>query len=153
MYTFEKMTPADIEEVIAIEQAIFSSPWTTGMVRAELFDNPFSFSFVIRYLGQMVGYLFFWEVAGEFHLMNLAVAPKYQRQGIGAEAMKWILGMAQKRGMHFILLEVRASNTAARSLYRKFNFYEVGVRKKYYDTPTEDAILYQYDLSPPLKTP
>jgi ribosomal-protein-alanine N-acetyltransferase len=148
MYTFEKMVAADIEEVITIEQSVFSSPWTTGMVRAELFDNPFSFSFVIRHLGQMVGYLFFWEVAGEFHIMNLAVSPKHQRQGVGTEGMKWILEMARKKRIHAILLEVRVSNTAARSLYHKFDFYEAGARKKYYDTPIEDAILYQCDLRP-----
>ena len=140
------MSVSDVPEVMAIEQEVFSSPWTKAMFDAELLQNPFSYSFVVRQAKQIIGYLVFWEVADEVHLLNLAVAVSWQRQGVGSQIVYWMLDREKDRGLRIVTLEVRATNNPARSLYRKYGFAEVGIRKNYYDMPPEDAILLQYDL-------
>lgn len=148
------MEAIDLDDVMAIEQMAFSAPWTKEMFYSEFFDNLLSFSFVARegeQIGEgatqgttrapVIGYLFFWEVSGEFHVMNIAVAPKWQRKGIGQELIQTMLEIGRQKSIGQILLEVRVSNTVAISLYEKLNFLKVGVRKNYYHSPKEDALI------------
>jgi len=151
----------DLDEVIAIEQIAFSEPWTKAMFYSEFFDNTLSFSFVAKegeqgqraLRGQrplrVLGYLFAWEVSGEFHLMNIAVDPTWQRKGVGEALMKKMFDISKERSISEILLEVRAGNVSAISLYEKLKFYKVGRRKNYYHAPTEDALILRYDLFSP----
>lgn len=141
-----KMEAADLDDVMAIEQMAFAAPWTKEMFYSEFFDNLLSFSFVAKEGELIVGYLFFWEVSGEFHLMNIAVAPQWQRRGIGEALMKKMCDAGKKKTIGQILLEVRASNLSAISLYEKLKFFKIGLRKNYYHSPTEDALILQYDF-------
>jgi ribosomal-protein-alanine N-acetyltransferase len=161
------MEAIDLDDVMAIEQMAFSAPWTKEMFYSEFFDNRLSFSFVAKECDQVgeapwalpmegatrgttrasvIGYLFAWEVAGEFHLMNIAVAPQWLRRGIGEALIKTMCSAGKERGIGQILLEVRASNFSAISLYEKLKFCKIGLRKNYYHSPTEDALILQYDL-------
>lgn len=145
---FQPMEITDLPQVMAIERASFSSPWTKTMFLSELFDNPFSHSYVGRE-GEgrrIVGYVVFWVVIDELHLLNVAVDPSWRQRGIGERLMRLLLGMAQKRSVRKGTLEVRASNLSAQHLYRKFGFREVGVRRNYYRVPTENALLFQSDI-------
>ncbi|MBI3358036.1 MAG: ribosomal protein S18-alanine N-acetyltransferase [Nitrospirae bacterium] len=141
-----KMEITDLDDVMAIEQIAFSAPWTKEMFYSEFFDNSLSFSFVAKEGDDVVGYLFAWEVSEEFHLMNIAVAPKWQRQGIGEALIKKMCDVGTDRSIKQIQLEVRASNTSAISFYGKLRFYKVGIRKNYYRSPHEDALILQYDF-------
>ncbi|MEK7286905.1 MAG: ribosomal protein S18-alanine N-acetyltransferase [Nitrospirota bacterium] len=145
---FEKMEAIDLEEVITIEQASFSSPWTKEMFYSEFFDNPLSFSYVARSDDQVIGYLFFWEVVGELHLMNIAVAGLYRRKGIAQRLIEKMIEIGRGRAISKIFLEVRAANVQALSLYQKLHFYQIGIRKNYYHSPKEDAIVLQYNFGP-----
>lgn len=140
-YQIVKMDLTDLDDVMAIEQMAFSEPWTKEMFYSEFFDNPLSFSFVAKAGDAVVGYLFVWEVSGEFHLMNIATAPQWQRKGIGEALIKKMLDLSRQKWVGQILLEVRVSNTAAISLYEKMKFNKVGVRKNYYHSPKEDALI------------
>ncbi|MEK7702985.1 MAG: ribosomal protein S18-alanine N-acetyltransferase [Nitrospirota bacterium] len=143
----EKMEAIDLEEVIAIEQLSFSCPWTKAMFYSEFFDNLLSFSYAARAGGRVVGYLFFWEVVGELHLMNIAVSDLWRRCGIANQLIEKMLETGRERSAHKIFLEVRASNEPALALYQTLQFYKVGIRKNYYHSPKEDAIVLRYDLS------
>ena len=145
-YLITKMEAIDLDEVIAIEQLAFTSPWTKAMFYSEFFDNLLSFSFVAKEKDKVIGYIFAWEVSGEFHLMNIAVAPPWQRKGVGNALLKRVLDLGRERSIKKILLEVRVSNSSAISFYKKLQFYKVGVRKKYYASPQEDALILQYDF-------
>jgi len=136
-----KMDLTDLDEVMAIEQEVFSEPWTKEMFYSEFFDNRLSFSFVAKESERIVGYLFAWEVSGEFHLMNIAVASNWQRKGIGELLLKKMCDVGRQKSIAQILLEVRVSNVSAISLYKKLKFNKVGVRKNYYHSPTEDALV------------
>jgi ribosomal-protein-alanine N-acetyltransferase len=145
---FEPMEMIDLQRIMAIERASFSSPWTKTMFVSELFDNPFSLSYVAREEEdeQIVGYVVFWVIFDELHLLNVAVDPAWRRRGIGEGLVRFLLQIAQKRGVRKGTLEVRASNFSAQQLYRKFGFREVGMRRNYYQGPTENALLFQCDV-------
>lgn len=146
---FERMTAKDIETIAAIERVSYTSPWTRRMFESELWENPFSFAYVAREEEhrRIVGYVLFWLVYDELHLMNVAVDPAWRRRGIGEELVRFALETGGRRGVRIATLEVRVSNQTAQSLYRKFGFYQVGVRRNYYREPKEDALLLQHDFA------
>lgn len=117
------------------------------MLEAEVSGNPFS-SLVAAWRddgerGELVGYVCFWVVFEELRLMNLAVAPHARRQGVARALVRHALSRAREQGADRALLEVRASNEAARRLYAGFGFRQVAVRAGYYTDPCEDAVLME----------
>ena len=90
----------------------------------------------------VVGFLIARHLAQEWELENIVVAPEARGQGVGTRLMEELLTRAQEANSHAVFLEVRESNTAAISLYRKLGFQQTGRRKSYYSNPAEDAILY-----------
>ena len=89
----------------------------------------------------ITGFAGFWLMAGETHITNIAVREIYHRRGIGELLLISILDLAVELNAHMMTLEVRASNTAAQSLYSKYGFNEVGLRHGYYRDNKEDAVL------------
>ena len=89
----------------------------------------------------VVGFAGFWFMADEAHLASIAVREEYRRQGIGELLFISIIDLATELDANIITLEVRASNTAALSLYSKYGFIQVGLRRGYYTDDREDAVL------------
>jgi len=89
----------------------------------------------------VVGFAGFWFMADEAHLTSIAVREEYHRQGIGELLFIHIIDLATELNAGIITLEVRASNTAALSLYGKYGFTHVGLRHGYYTDDREDAVL------------
>lgn len=87
------------------------------------------------------------HVANEWELENIVVALGAQRRGLGRELLQTLFTTAHKTDSASVFLEVRESNKAARSLYEKSGFRQMGRRSGYYVNPTEDAILYRFDLA------
>jgi len=102
-------------------------------------------------MDQIVGYLCFWLVEGETHILNLAVHPERRRQGIASRLLRWGLDYCREKGAREITLEVRRSNYKAISLYRRFHFEPRGVRPRYYGDTGEDAVIMTLDLADPGK--
>jgi ribosomal-protein-alanine N-acetyltransferase len=94
----------------------------------------------------LIGFLCRWLVADECHILNVAVHPRIRQQGIGRLLMQHALAEARAKDAHVITLEVRRSNLAARSLYRKLEFQERRLRRNYYG-PGEDAIVMELRLA------
>ncbi|MGH8622999.1 MAG: ribosomal protein S18-alanine N-acetyltransferase, partial [Burkholderiales bacterium] len=82
--------------------------------------------------GEIAGYSLVMIGPGEAHLLNLSVAARWQRRGIGREVLEFVLRLARDSGAHRILLEVRPSNEAARALYAAAGFAEIATRRGYY---------------------
>ena len=80
------------------------------------------------------------KIAGEGYVTNIAVLPEHRRLGIGKKILEFVI-QKSKDELEFISLEVRVSNHAAISLYEKLGFKNVGLRKRFYTNPTEDAII------------
>lgn len=140
------MQPSHLPEVLAIEREVFPTPWSEGMFRQELSGNVASRMRVVLRDKKVVGYYIAWFLEDMVHLLNIAVARRYQRNGIGTILLEQILGEAAEEGRRYIALEVRRSNTAAQLFYRVFHFEKVGIRKRYYSDNFEDAILMVLDL-------
>jgi ribosomal-protein-alanine N-acetyltransferase len=96
----------------------------------------------------VVGYAVVWYVADESELGNLAVAAEWRRRGLGRWLLDWALSMAAERGAARIFLEVRDSNQSAQDLYARRGFVQVGLRRRYYRHPSEDARVLCLNLSP-----
>jgi ribosomal-protein-alanine acetyltransferase len=88
-----------------------------------------------------VAFLVAHRVGTDWELENIAVALPVRRRGIATFLLKELIAQATAEGAHKIFLEVRASNHSARALYRKLHFEEIGLRKSYYSSPPEDAII------------
>jgi ribosomal-protein-alanine N-acetyltransferase len=135
---------ADIRAIAAIEKFSFPSPWSRWAFLAEL-GNTMSRTLVAGpappQSWQTWGYIIFWVVAEEMHILNLAVHPRHRRQGIARRLLKEALGQARALRAEVAWLEVRPSNSPALSLYESFGFEEVGKRTGYYQDTEEDALL------------
>jgi ribosomal-protein-alanine N-acetyltransferase len=143
------MTEEDVSEVLAIERASFSTPWSENMFRRELKFPP-SRNLVarVREKGreEIAGYVNFWVVAGEIHLHNIAVRNDRQRTGVASALIREVIKRARKEGAWHATLEVRRANDGARKLYDKFGFALTGIRPLYYDDTREDALIMWADL-------
>lgn len=136
------MTLADLAAVMRIEQAAHLAPWTEG-----IFLDCLRVGYLCRVLAdatKIYGYSVLSHGAGEAHILNITVDPQHQRQGYGRRLMQQILDDAAKLDVDTLLLEVRASNHSAISLYHAFGFNEVGVRENYYPAKQgrEDALVF-----------
>ncbi len=141
---FSEMTEFDLDEIMRVERLSFKTPWSRNMFMEELSRHQ-SKTFVARLAGlpdkPLVGYVMFWIVVDELHILNIAVDPDWRRQGIGAKLMELVFEHARGSRTALIVLDVRYGNAAARRMYEEFGFRGVGVRLKYYSDTGEDALV------------
>lgn len=142
MIEIRPMCEADLDEVLDIEQACFSEPWSRASMVSELTElADVSHNFVAVEDGEVLGYCGYRQVFDEAHIMNLAVREDRRRRGVAQAILNAMEADYPTRGIVYVTLEVRCSNEAARKLYEKNGFYEAGVRKAFYSKPREDALI------------
>ena len=137
----ERMTIDDIENVVVVENKCFSTPWSKNSFIRELTENEIALYLVAKVENIAVGYIGAWKIQNEGHITNIAVHPDYRGQGIGNMLVSELLSLCEKEGINAFTLEVRRSNIIAQNLYKKFQFAECGIRKRYYADTNEDAII------------
>jgi [ribosomal protein S18]-alanine N-acetyltransferase len=142
-----RMAAGDVAEVVAIEQACFSTPWTEATFRGLLRRSDADL-FVAEVDGGVVGYAVAWAVLDQGELGNVAVAPAWRGRGLGARLVEIVIARSAERGVRELFLEVRLSNTRARHLYDRQGFRPVGRRRNYYSAPVEDALVLRRPLEP-----
>lgn len=140
-----EMLEKDLPEVFALEERIFSRPWSMESFRSS-YDREDTIYLVAEQEGRVSAYLGIWLGAEEGDLCNVAVAPECRRQGIAYQLMEAAFDLCHQKKINRILLEVRLSNEAAKQLYRKFSFVELGIRQGYYSEPKEDAVIMEKRL-------
>lgn len=136
-----RMTLDDISQVVEIERASFSNPWSENSFRSELTQNEHSYFFVADEANRVIGVLGYWFIIDECHISTVAVRPEWRRRGVGQSLLSYALAQGMKQGALMATLEVRISNAAAIDLYQKFGFKIVGQRKRYYRDNGEDALI------------
>jgi len=141
------MRRADVDPVVDIERDSFSMPWSRGAFLYEVEQNRVARCWVCRADGALVGYLCLWEIGGEIHITNIAVARAHRRQGIARWMLTEILEDARRRGARTVFLEVRPTNTEALGLYEALGFHVIGRRKGYYYDTGEDALVMEAGLA------
>lgn len=143
-------SPADLDAIVAIEEATFNNPSGRAWYEAELARPDVCRVFVLRSESDLViAFVAYWQVVDEMHINNLAVHPAWRNRGFGRQLLRAVLDIARAEGVQRATLEVRRSNTPALRLYEGAGFAEVGVRARYYTHPEEDALLLALRLNPP----
>ena len=139
------MTKTSAEEAAALDKICFSSPWSAdSLIEASgRADSSFLTAFVD---GKFAGYAGMLCVLDEGQICNVAVCPAFRRMGVGEALMAAQREIALSRGITVMMLEVRASNSAAQRLYEKLGWEKLGTRKNFYSSPREDALLYNLYL-------
>lgn len=143
---FTKMNETHVLQIAELEKICFSDPWSETSIASEL-NNKLSLWMVAIDNERVVGYVGSQTILGETDMMNIAVHPDYRKQGIGTALIVGLIGALELRGSHSLMLEVRASNISAISVYEKLGFSEVGRRKNYYRNPKEDALIMRKEWS------
>lgn len=137
------MTLDDIDQVLEIEKHTFSMPWTRRDFETAV-NNPKDLYLVVDKDGEIIGYCGLWAVLEEGQITNVAVKGDYRHQGIGRRMLEVLLYKGEQRGITGFTLEVRESNIAAYTLYKRLGFGVEGVRPGFYDKPKENAIIMWY---------
>jgi ribosomal-protein-alanine N-acetyltransferase len=146
----EPMRRRHLRAVTRIDARTSTTPWSLGLYMAELGRGDERVYLVARSAGRVVGYAGALLVAGEAHVTTIAVDPDHQGGAVGRRLLLVLIRRVTDLGAAAVTLEVRASNEAARALYRRFGFSPAGVRKGYYSKPTEDAlVLWAHDVDGP----
>ncbi|MGQ9778931.1 MAG: ribosomal protein S18-alanine N-acetyltransferase [Bacillota bacterium] len=135
------MTMADLDEVLAIENESFATPWSRASFLYELLENRRAVYLVAKEEGHVVGYVGMWAIFDEGHITNLAVHPRFRRRGIATLLLQELIHEAKRRGIAHLTLEVRRSNLGAQLLYAKHGFVTKGIRRRYYRDNDEDALI------------
>lgn len=135
-------TAADLDGVLALEDASFNNPTTREWYEGELKRPEVCFIFVMRTPEHRVAaFCAFWLILEQAHINNLAVLPELRGRGLGTQLLEAIIAEAAHLGAELLTLEVRQSNTPALRLYARAGFERVGERKNYYTNPVEDALI------------
>ena len=140
------MNEADLDQVMGIESAIYTHPWTRrnflDSIRAGYNCR------VMEVEGEIIGYGVQMVAVKEAHLLNLSIAQNWQRRGYGRSLLMYFIDEAHQSDVLQIFLEVRPSNEVGRHLYASMGFYEIAVRTGYYPAShgREDAILLALTL-------
>lgn len=143
-------TEEDLDAVYGIEIRSFATPWSLESFRSALTAFGTEIWLLTDNEENLLGFGCVMTVAGEGEVLNIAVDPAYRRKGYGEILLAALLQSAEKNGAEQVFLEVRESNTPARTLYEKYGFEPIGIRKRYYTNPTEDAVCMRCDLQPRL---
>ena len=136
--------PDDATAIAEMEQNIFGDPWDkkdifsyvcseTGMCFTALSD------------GQVIGYIIGRKIPPEGEIYRIAVREDKRQRGVGYRLLSYALKTELSHGVETVFLEVREKNTPARALYKAYGFKEMGIRKNYYQNPTDDAVIMVKD--------
>jgi ribosomal-protein-alanine N-acetyltransferase len=153
------MQRTDLDAVLAIEERAFPQPWSRTFFEKELAASQAACTVAVAGSGGrtavhvapsdkriIVGYTVCWRVLDELHLLNVAVHPEHRGGAIGRRLVEAVLDDGRETGARVVYLEVRAGNVAARRLYRRLGFRDLGVRRAYYG-PGQDAIVMELRLA------
>ncbi len=148
----------DLEGILAVDAATFTNPWTREMYEWEARHSTVARFYVVHDCATagtpLIAYCAVWLILDELHINNLAVHPDWRRRGVATRLLDVVLAEAAAAGAPRATLEVRRSNDAARRLYERFGFHVAAVRRDYYRSPVEDAlVLWRGPALPPAAEP
>lgn len=149
---FRPMSPLDLDAVMAVNRESYLHPWSPDLVLRELRHEWSTVLLAVEDgpAGEvLLGFIVYWLVHDEVHVLNVAVGAAARRRGVGRALMDEAAARGRGRGARLSTLEVRRSNAGAIALYRALGYQEVAVRPNYYAEEKEDAIIMELALAPP----
>jgi ribosomal-protein-alanine N-acetyltransferase len=145
-FVFRYMKEEDIDQILEVEHASFTTPWSRESFLNELYNNKFAVYIVLEENKKVIGYCGAWVVIDETHVTNVAILPEYRGRKLGEALLKKMMTVAADMGARTMTLEVRVTNHVAQSLYRKLGFQNGGIRKNYYSDNQEDGLVMWVNL-------
>ena len=145
LYNFLPMDINYLTKVYELELESYDFPWTKEILRDCILYKYDSFVVVLN--DNLVGYIISKITYPETHILNLTVKKNFRKNGIGKALVELIISDARLRNSENIILEVRANNTDAQSLYKKLNFEIIGTRKDYYESKNDREDAYVLNLN------
>ena len=136
----------DLQEILEIENDSFSSPWSEKSIFDAIRSKNIAVYVAKNNEKQILGFACLLTIGEEAELLNIAVKREFRRFGIADKLMMTMLDTCLSDKIESVYLEVRQSNIPAQKLYEKYGFKTIGIRKKYYSAPTEDALLMKLVL-------
>lgn len=132
--------PDDATEIAEMEKATFGDPFN----RKDIFsyicsDNGMCFTAIDE--SGVVGYILGTKIPPEGEIYRIAVREDKRQRGIGYRLLSYALKTERGQGVETVFLEVRSKNVPARALYKAYGFKEIGIRKNYYQNPSDDAVI------------
>ena len=137
----QRMEVDDLDRIVDLERLCFSSPWSKDDFLYELNENPYGYYVVLKEADKILAYLGLWMDEERAQITTIGVDPEHRGKGYAKTLMVHMLDVCSSKGVKIYSLEVRVSNQAAISLYQRFGFMQVGLRKAYYQDNHEDAYL------------
>lgn len=144
MLSFSKMILDDFKKISPILQSDFDDFWNENILKSEL-ENENSYYIVAKENYDIVGFGGLWKSIDDIHLTNIVTKKNLRNKGIGNAILNQLINQAKSFGYNIITLEVNETNSPAISLYKKFGFKEVGIRKRYYNN-SDSAIIMNLNL-------
>ena len=155
-YCLRLMCGEDITQVSEIDKNCFPTMLPATNYQTEIInpmahylvaldDTPLVQNDAIPVKPLIPGFAGLWLMAGEAHIINIAVREEYRREGLGELLLIGLIEKARGLMASLVTLEVRASNKAAQRLYGKYGFTERGKRRAYYTDDREDAVIMTLD--------
>lgn len=149
-FSMRRMVAADLEPVMDVERRAFKRPWSADLFLRELTHEWSTILLAVERDPEgrevILGFVIFWVVHDEIHVLNVAVDPPHRRRGVARALLSELMDRGRKEGLSLATLEVRKSNVGALALYEGLGFRRVGLRKGYYVDEGEDAIVMVLDL-------
>ena len=142
-----RLALADLDEIEEIERRAYPTPWSRSMFASEL-AKPTSICLGAFEGERLVGYIVNSRYVDAWHVMNVAVDPRFQRRGIATQLLERLFELTADDERRGYTLEVRVSNRDAIALYEKLGFEPRGVRRGYYTDNREDALIMWRDPEP-----
>lgn len=140
MIEIRRMQKEDLETVCRIEKETFSLPWSRQSFYNAM-NRQGNVYLVLLLEQKVVAYCGLWNIAGEGDITNVAVDQAFRGQKLGRMLLNRLLEEGIQSGVDALTLEVRESNMPAIQLYESLGFQNVGIRKNFYEKPTENAII------------
>ena len=140
-----EMQIEDIEAVEAVDKACFSVPWQQTAFLSFLMREGTVF-LVAEEDNEIIGYLGIATAYDESDVLKIVVLQEHRRKGAAGALLENAFDKIRAMGVKKNYLEVRVSNAPAISLYRKYGYTDVGIRRNYYTKPVEDALVMEKDI-------
>ena len=138
----KQLNKDDIDRIIDIEEHAYGKHhWSRNSFLNELSNKLSLYLGAFDEKDNLLGYGGCWIILEEAHITNIAVNPELRRQHIGEVLLNTIINRCYEKGVKYLTLEVRVSNTPAINLYEKYGFKSLGTRKGYYQDNNEDALI------------
>ena len=147
-YTITRVSPQDFSTIVALDRV--GNPQSAWIEEdyERITSSQLCHMWGAYHQVTLVAYIGVFQLVDIYEVISIITDKAHQRRGLGRRLLQTVIKEAYNTGsIREIHLEVRSSNTYARTLYQKVGFIEQGIRKQYYSDPREDAILYSYPIS------